>query len=334
MKKALVLYLLSISFLFAIANNSYEKDANKINENILNGATKLDKKNVDVKKDATAIDISPGKKDTYNYEEEIILNLIRINDGKSAKSTSKDGKSSSKQDSNNIANNSEVDYFGLNKDKENKDQQNTKTDTTQSTVTLTAPAEKFKGRCVFHSTFLVTNKKQVKIACKTENKGSIMLVMDLVPKNEEFALNGVPKYIIDANDNHIMIDSELSTITNIDDLDTNIASEVNTREIEQYNNIMQKEMAKQLAKASEDYMNDKRDENVNEQSSTDQNGNVVVTKNRTGTDATDYLGSALITGTFKIIEKVAESMEDKFPYLYKVEENSIINIDLIGKGRI
>lgn len=333
MKKVLALYFLTVSLLFAIANN-YEKDAKKINENILNSATKLDKKNVDVKKDAKVIDVSPGKKDTYNYEEEIILNLIRINDGKSAKDNSKDSKLSSKQGSNNLANNTEVDFFGLNKPNDSNDEENPTTVTSPTTVTIPVPTEKFKGRCVFHSTFLVTSKKQVKIACKTERKGSIMLVMDLVPKNEEFALFGIPKYIIDVNDNHIMIDSELSTITNIDDLDTNIASEVNTREIEQYNNIMQKEMAKQLAKASEDFMNDKRDENVNEKSSTDQNGNVVVTKNRTDTDAVDYLGSALITGTFKIVEKIAESLEDKFPYLYKVEENSIINIDLIGKGRI
>lgn len=342
-----IIFLLLLSSLFlnaftrapALNPNDVIVDSNQIEENVINSKNHIFKKNANTNSNGKSVDFADNKKETTKskifYTNEVLLNHVRLYDESNKFKKPDSDKNQNSSRGNNISK-SKDDPFGfdvmLAKNNSNN-QQNFNSQSQPQSQSQNNQAKsfinRFKGYCDLSSNVQVTLKKQVKVSCiDPSNEETITFVFDAVANNNEYLLFAEPKYIITTNDEYINIDKNFSSIVNSTGLDTNLADQINTREIDEFKNIVAREYSSSLATASENHMKSLRDSRNKESQTTDKNGNVVLVKNSESPQLAEDVIGGLVLGTFKSIAEIFKAKGKKLPYLYEIYKGSRIFVDL------
>jgi hypothetical protein len=171
-----------------------------------------------------------------------------------------------------------------------------------------------------------TMTKELVVTCKDQNNKYKQIGISVKGENASFALKAKAVYKIDLQGRYIPLDSVKSMVRNADRSDENIATSINTKEIEKQLNLAKAEYAKAFSKSASDYIEADKAYRTQEETAYDQNGNVVTTTNTQKPDITTNLIYGTVEGTLKLVEKGAEGLTQKLDYDYLLEKNSVISI--------
>lgn len=258
----------------------------------------------------------PKIKDTYEYSDELVLNWIRYSDAHMSASNAKKKP------------NGKVAFYAPPKDKGGTGEDENSTKNKQNNL-LANNVKSYTGKCLVSKEYMVRGVKAtalIEITCKTDDAILFEIGVELSPDNENFALLGKAKYMIDEKGNYIVLDSTKSMVRNIDGSDSNLASTVNTQAIAKFNQTAQKEFSHAMSESAKDYIEEDKAYRKKTSVAYDQYGNVIQTTNSEKPDISTNLIYGAVQGVFGVIEKTADSVKEPLPYLYAIEKGSILTV--------
>jgi hypothetical protein len=177
----------------------------------------------------------------------------------------------------------------------------------------------------------LTTKKLIEVTCKTRELKYAEIGIELVPSSSDKALYGTAKYLIDEKGVYYMLDQDLSMVKNSNSDDTNIATNINDRKLELLRNKSVYAYSQSMSQSAKDYIEADKAYRTQTETTTDQNGNVIQTSNTAKPDITTNLVYGLVDGTFKTAELITENLKDELPYLFQLEESSLLNVFAVTK---
>lgn len=257
-------------------------------------------------------------KDTYGYQDEVILNWIMRSDMEAKnKVTAKNKKDAYK-----------VSFYTPDKNDDKKDEsvskKNLNQDANQTKI------DGFSTKCLVnkdHTIRGVKATKLIEVTCKNNDNIYVQLGIELIPDNDNYALLGKARYYIDEKGKYYILDSEKSMVHNFDGSDTNIASNVNLRTLEKFNATAQKELAKGMSESAKEYMEEDKTYRANQGTSViTSSGTVVTSSNAVKPDLGTNVIYGLTQGVLGIWDKTADAITTNLPYLYEVKKGSLLNV--------